>query len=132
MNPSPALASAIAATVAAAIDAGSGAGTLSVYDGDMPDTTDDAPTGTLLASFTFADPSAGAPTDGVAAWDFTTPPSATVAATGNPTWGRVADSNGNVVFDGTVGTAGADFNFSSTVWVAGQTVSLDDGTTQAG
>jgi hypothetical protein len=131
VNPSPSLASAIAATVAAAVDAGSGPGILKVYDGDMPDTTDDASTGALLATFTLPDPSAGAPTDGLATWNFTTPPSATVSA-GNPTWGRLIDSDGNVVCDGTVGVSGADFNFSSIVWTTGQTVELTSGTTQGG
>lgn len=128
----PTVASSLANVVRDAVDAGAAAGTLAVYAGDRPDTTADTPTGTLLATFTLTDPSASDATDGLANWDFTTPPSATIAATGNPSWFRVADSDGNVVMDGDVGTMGADLNFASLVWIAGETVELTAGTTTAG
>jgi hypothetical protein len=87
-----------------------------------------AATGTLLATFTLADPAAAAAAAGVATMDFSPAIDATVAADGTAGWFRVADSTGAAVFDGTVGTSGADLNFSSVAWVTGGTVELSSGT----
>lgn len=121
------LASDIADLVTAAVDAGSGAGTIKVYSGSKPASTATSPSGTLLATFTLADPAAAAAAAGVASWDFSPTISATIAASGTAGWFRVADSTGAAVFDGTVGTSGADMNFPSTAWVSGGTVELASG-----
>lgn len=126
---SSALATAMADAVTAQVDAGAAAGTLKVYTGAKPATVATAASGTLLATFTLADPSAAAAAAGVAAWDFTPSITATVAATGTAGWFRVADSNGNAVFDGTVGTTGADLNFSAVAWTSGGTVEITSGST---
>lgn len=123
------LATSIADVVTAAVDGGSGAGTLKVYTGSKPATVATGATGTLLATFTLADPSAAAAAAGVATWDFSPTITATVAATGTAGWFRVADSTGAAVFDGTVGTSGADLIFSAVAWTSGGTVELTGGTT---
>lgn len=127
-----ALANAEADNVTSKVDAGGAAGSLKVYDGDRPDTPATAATGNLLATFTLPYPSAAAASGGIASWNFATAPSTTVSVTGTPSWFRVADSTGAAVFDGDVGVTGADLNFDSLVWVAGEGVSLPSGSTQAG
>lgn len=126
---SSALATSIADVVTAAVDGGSGAGTLKVYTGSKPATVATGVTGTLLATFTLADPSAAAAAAGVATWDFSPTITATVAATGTAGYFRVADSSGTAVLDGTVGTSSADLIFSSVSWTSGGTVELSSGTT---
>lgn len=123
------LAASVADLVTTAVDAGSGAGTVKVYTGSKPATVATSPTGTLLATFTLADPAAAAAIAGVAAYDFTPPIDATVAADGVAGWFRVADSTGAAVFDGTVGESGsgADMVFSSVSWLASGTVELTSG-----
>lgn len=118
---------ALADRITALVDGGAGAGTIKVYTGTLG--TDLDPTGdTLLATFTLIDPSAAAAAAGVATWDFDPDISATVAATGTAGWFLVEDSTGADVFGGTVGTSGADMNFSSVAWVSGGTVTLTTGT----
>lgn len=122
------VASKMADQITAAVDAGTTAGTLKVYTGSKPATPETVANGTLLATFILADPVAAAASAGVATWDGRAV-TATVAATGTPGWFRVADSSGTAVFDGTVGTSGADLNFSSTAWTSGGTVTLNGGGT---
>lgn len=124
---SAAAASALADQITTLVDAGAAAGTLKVYTGVKPATPETAASGTLLATFTLADPAAAAAAAGVATWDFSPQIDATVAATGTAGWFRVADSNGTAVFDGTVGTAGTDLTFPSVDWTSGDTVSLTSG-----
>jgi hypothetical protein len=119
----------MADAVTAAVDAGAGPGTLKVYTGSKPATVATAATGTLLATFTLADPSAAAAAAGVATWDFTPTITATVAATGTAGWFRVESSTPTAVFDGTVGTSGADLNFSAVAWTSGGTVEITSGST---
>lgn len=119
-----AVASAMADQITAKVDAGTGAGTLKIYTGAKPSTPETAATGTLLATFTLADPVAAASAAGVATWN-SAAITATVAASGTAGWFRVADSAGNAVFDGAVGTSGADLNFSTVVWTAGGSVTLN-------
>ena len=113
--------------ITTAVDAGSAAGTLKVYTGAKPSTPETAATGTLLATFTLADPAAAAPSAGVATYNFSPAISATVAASGTAGWFRVADSNGTAVYDGTVGTSGQDLNFDSVAWTSGGTVTISSG-----
>lgn len=122
------LATSMADLVSAAVDAGAGAGTIKVYTGSKPATVATGATGTLLATFTLTDPAAAAAVAGVATYDFTPSITATVAATGTAGYFRVSDSSPAAVFDGTVGTSGADMNFSSVAWVSGGTVELTAGT----
>jgi hypothetical protein len=124
-------ATAMADTVAAAIDAGAGAGTLEVYTGTKPATAETAATGTLLATWTLADPALVAAVAGVADLDADPDLTAPVATDGDAGWFRVADSTGAVVFDGECGTTGgveADLNFDTLSWLAAGTVSITTGT----
>lgn len=111
------------------VDAGSGPATLTIYDGDRPDTPDDTPTGTALAVFTLADPSAAAAVAGLITWDYASAPAAaTVAADGVPAWFRVSDSDGNPVFDGDAAGDGGDMDGAAGQWVAGESVDFTGGT----
>ena len=108
------------------IDAGSGPGTIKIYSGAQPATPNTAASGTLLATVGLGDPSFGAPSNGVVAG--ADPAAVNAVATGAAGWCRVADSDGNAVFDGSVGTSGSDLNFDSVSWTAGGTVSISSGT----
>lgn len=108
-------------------DAGVGPATIKVYSGAQPATADTAASGSLLVTFTCADPAWGAASAGVKTLAGT-PLSAAAAAPGTAGWARMADSNGVTIFDGSVGTSAADFIINSTSITAGQTVNLTSGT----
>lgn len=103
------------------IDAGAAAGKLRIYDGVRPATGGAATT--LLAELTFSDPSAPGAALGVLTFSAITQDAA-ADATGTATWARVVDSDGNVVMDLSVSTAGADLNLNTTSIVAGAVVSV--------
>lgn len=107
-------------------NAGAGPGTIKIYTGAQPADADVADlTGyTLLVTFTLADPAFAAAAGGVKDLDADPDLSAAAAATGTAGWARCEDSDGNNVFDGSVGTAGTDFIINSTAITAGQTVNL--------
>lgn len=111
----------------AAVDAGPAAGTVKVYTGVQPANADAAATGTLLLTFTCADPSFAAAASGSASMNTSPVLSATAVASGTAGWARVADSTGATVFDGAVGTSGTDFTISSTAVTSGATVTLSAG-----
>ena len=81
----------------------------------------------MLAIFTCADPAFEAASAGVMDLDANPDLSTTAIASGTATWARVKDSDGTVVFDGSVGTSGTDFIITSTTVVSGQTVTLTVG-----
>lgn len=119
-----AAASAAADAVTARVDAGAGAGKLRIYDGSQPATADTAIGAQVkLAELTFSDPAFGAASNGVATANAITADSS-ADATGTAAWFRVVDSNGTTVFDGTVGTSGADLNLNTTSIVAGAEVAV--------
>jgi hypothetical protein len=114
--------------LAAAIDAGAAGATLEIRSGTQPANADATATGTLLVTFTFADPFNDTPSSGgVLTIDAAPDLSATAVAGGTATWGRLKDSNGNTILDGSVGTSGSTFNITSTTIVSGQTVTLTSG-----
>lgn len=131
MRLSTATRNAVANQITALTDAGAGPGTLKVYSGTQPATGNDAITGTLLVTFTLTDPALAAAAAGVADFDFDPDLSATAAATGTATHFRVADSDGNTVFDGDASTSGATLNLSSTAITSGGTVTLSTGAVTA-
>lgn len=110
-----------------AANAGAAAATIEVRSGTQPANADAADVGTVLATFTCADPAFETPASGVMDLDANPDLTATAAATGTASWARMKDSDGNVVFDGSVGTSGADFIITSTSIVSGQTVTLTVG-----
>lgn len=124
MRLSNAAASAAADAAVALLDAGAGAGTLSVYDGTIPTDADTAVgSQVLLATLTLSDPAFGAAVDGVATADTITS-DITADATGTATWARLADSDGNTVADLTVDTSGADINLDSVDLVVGASIAI--------
>lgn len=123
------------AEITAAIDAGTGAGKLRIYDGTQPADADTAVgTQTLLAELTFTDPSAGAPSGGV--WTASAITSDSSAnATGTATWFRVVTSANAAVFDGDISTVAAgtgDLQLDSTSITATQTVNVSSFTITEG
>jgi hypothetical protein len=106
------------------IDAGAGAGTLTIKTGTQPADADDAGSGTDLVVITLSDPAYGAASAGAAALSGT--PSGTAIATGTAGWFRVEDSTGANVFDGSVtGTGGGgDLELDNTSIATGQTVTI--------
>lgn len=113
----------------ARVDAGSGAGTLDVRTGSKPASPNDAATGTLLATFTLADPSYAAGSNGVATMDTSPILTTTAVAAGTAGWWRMKDSAGNTVGDGTAGAtgSGADLVWDNAVIANGQTLNITAG-----
>lgn len=108
----------------ALIDAGSAAGTLTIYDGTRPADPDTVvTTQTALAVLTLSDPSAAAASGGVLTLSSITQDSS-ADATGTASWFRVADSDGTAVVDGDVGTSSSDLVLNSVSIVAGGAVSV--------
>lgn len=118
---------AAANAIAALADAGPAAGTVQVRTGAQPATPDDAATGTLLATFTLADPAYAAAVAGVAALDATPTLSTTAVADGTAGWFRLLDSTGAAVLDGAVGTVGQQMNLSTVTIGTGATIELTSG-----
>jgi hypothetical protein len=105
------------------VDGGSGAGTLEIRTGSAPTNPGDADSGTLLATLTFSDPAFGNAATGVATADTITSDT-NVDATNTAAHYRVKDSDGTVIWQGSVGTSGADLNFNTVSFVAGGTAAI--------
>lgn len=108
----------------ALMDAGAGAATLKLYDGAQPANANTALAGnTLLATLTFSNPAAGGAAAGVLTFDTITEDSS-ADATGTATFGRIQDSDGNVIFDGNLGTSDAMIILNTAAIVAGGPVRI--------
>ena len=105
--------------IATAIDAGTAAATLKIYDGTRP-ATGGAVT-TLLGTFTLAYPT---PAPSAGAITFSNPADVTAVATGTASWARISDSTGAFVADLSVATASADIIVNSTSISSGQTLKV--------
>lgn len=119
--------SAAADAVVDLLDAGAGAATIEVRTGSQPATADSAATGTVLCTFTLADPAFGAASSGVATMA-STPRTTTGSAAGTAGWFRAKDSTGATVFDGSVGTSGAELNLNTLTISVGVNVEVTSGT----
>lgn len=110
------------------LDAGSGAGTIKIYDGTRPANPNAAITGTLLATVTCIDPAFGAASSGAAT--LSDPAAVTAVATGTATHFRAADSDGNAVFDGSVTATGGggDLTLATTSITSGLSIDITGGT----
>lgn len=97
-----------------AIDAGAGAGLIEIFT---------AAFGTKLATLTFTDPAFGAASAGVATASAITDDSS-ADDTGTAAVLRVTSSTPTTVFEGTVGTSGADLNLNTVSITSGDTVSI--------
>lgn len=107
------------------VDAGPSFGTIDIRSGPQPATANLAATGTLLATFTLADPAFGASAAGVATLDNTPVISTTGLAAGTAGWFRMMDSTGATVMDGLVG---AELILNTTTISIGVTIEVVSGT----
>lgn len=100
-------------------------GYLRIYSGTQPTTADTAiGAQVLLAELRFGNPAFSAAVAGVAAANAVTQDSS-ADATGTAAWFRALKSDGTTpVYDGTVGTSGADCNINSPAIQAGAAVSV--------
>jgi hypothetical protein len=107
------------------LDAGAGAGTLTIRTGAPPATPATADSGTLLATLTFSDPAFGNAATGVATASAITSDTS-ADASGTAGHFRAKDSDGNVIFQGTAGEAAdtPDMTFDDSAIVAGGTVAV--------
>jgi hypothetical protein len=113
-----------------AIDGGTGAALLRIYNGTRPSKGGTATT--LLAELTMFDPSAPNATGGVLTMNAITADSS-ANNTGTATWFRVVQSDGSTfVLDGDVSTSGSDLNLNSVSIQSGQTVEVTSWTITAG
>jgi hypothetical protein len=106
------------------VNAGSGPGVIEYRTGSQPASADTAASGSVLVTFTLADPAFAPAAGGVKDLDADPDISATATGTGTVGWARCKDSDGNTIFDGSVGTSGTDFIINSTSITSGQTVNL--------
>lgn len=128
------LAGAQADAVTTAVDGGSGAGTIKIYDGSIPaDASVAITTQNLLAEPVLNDPSfagyADATPGAVIVLDVTPEPEDSSAdATGTPTFARMCDSDGNVIvqFD-TVGVGSGELQVNAVPFQAGAKVTVTAG-----
>jgi len=117
---------ALADAIKTAIDAGSGVGTIKIYSGSQPATPQDAPTGVLLVTLAFGDPSFGSASVGVITANAIAQVNA--VATDTAGYARIADSDGNAIMDVDVGTSGCTINLNTTSIVTGGPVSITSAT----
>lgn len=99
-------------------------GTIKIYDGAQPANANTAITSqTLLVTLTFSGTAFGSGSAGVATANAIT--AGTAVATSTAAWFRVLKSDATtVVYDGTVGTSGANLNLNTTSIVSGGSVSI--------
>lgn len=107
------------------LNLGAGPATLKVYSGTQPANGDTVLSGnTLLATLTFSDPAAPAPSGGVITFSAITEDSSADAAA-TATFARIQDSDGNNVFDGDVKADGTGMiNFNRTDFAVGGPVRI--------
>lgn len=100
-------------------------GYIRIYDGSKPATADTAiGAQVLLAELRFSATSAPAAVAGVLTYNSITSDSS-ADATGTASWYRTFKSDGTTaVYDGSVGTSGADLNLNTTSIVAAAAVSI--------
>jgi hypothetical protein len=121
----PKLANNAASAAADAVTALLNNGYLRIYDGSQPATADTAvSTQVLLAELRFGATAFGAASNGVSTANAITSDSS-ADNTGTAAWFRALKSDGTTpVFDGSVGTSGANLNLNSVAISAGAAVSV--------
>lgn len=115
--------------ITAALDAGTTAALVRIYDGVRPATGGAATV--LLAELVCTDPVAPVAASGVLTFS-TINQDTSANATGTATWFRLVDSAAVFVFDGSVATSGSDLNLTTTAIVLTQPVSITSATITAG
>jgi hypothetical protein len=101
-------------------------GYLRIYDGAQPDTPETAVGAqVLLAELRFANPADGADATGGVMTLSAITDDASANATGTAAWFRALKADGTTaVFDGTVGTTGANINFNTVAFVSGALIEV--------
>jgi hypothetical protein len=106
------------------INAGAAGGTIKIYTATQPASANTAISDqTLLATLTFAEVAFGAASAGVITAETITEDAA-ADADGTAAWARIADSDGNTIFDCDVGVSGATINLNTVNLVTGGPVSI--------
>lgn len=108
-------------------DTGAGTAKLRIYTGAQPATAETAASGTLLVEIPLIDPVFPASVNGVLTMN--DPASVAATASGTAGWFRVVNPGGNTVFDGSVGTSGADLIVATTTFTSGVAVDILSGGT---
>lgn len=93
--------------ITALIDAGAGPGVMEIRSGIQPSSAQDAATGSLLGTVTFSDPAFAAASEGQATANAIASDT-NADNSGQASWARVKDSNGNTVQDYDVTDAGGN------------------------
>jgi len=130
IRPALALRNALADTINAALNAGSGPFTIEIYSGTIPTNADTAiGAQVLLAVLTGSDPAAPSASASVLTISAITGDSS-ANATGTATWARFKDSTGATVFDCSVTATGGGgvITLNTTSIVSGSPVSITSGT----
>lgn len=111
------------------LDLGAGAAEIEVRTGGQPASANDAATGSVLVTFTLADPAFGGAANGVATL-LGVPITTVGTGAGAAGWFRAMDSDGNTVLDGSVGAtgSGAQLELNTTTISVGADVSITAGT----
>lgn len=124
MANNPFLSSPAARAAADAVCALANGGTIKIYTGSQPANADATATGTLLVTLNFSATAFAASTGaGVAAANAIA--GANAVASGTAAWFRAYKSDGSTaVFDGSVGTSGADLVLSSVAITNGGNVAV--------
>lgn len=124
-----ALRNAVSNAITTLVDAGSGPGKIQIYTGAQPTNPNTAASGTLLATFTLADPSFGAAASGTITLQGV-PLSTTGLAAGTAGWFRALDSADNAVCDGTVSATGGggQIELNTTTVSVGLNLQITSGT----
>lgn len=114
-----------------AIDGGTNAGKIAVYDGTRPATGGAATTKLweLSLGTTPGTKPSGSVTNGVLTINTNGSTGAAAVATGTATWARITTDAGTFVCDLNVGTTGADINLNTVSITSGQTVYITNGGT---
>jgi hypothetical protein len=112
------------------IDAGAGAGTITIRTGSQPTNVGDAESGTLLGTLTFSDPAFGASATGTATASAITSDTS-ADATGTAGHARIFDSNAAIVMDCTCGQGSGDVNFDDNTIVLEGTIAISSMTVTA-
>lgn len=125
MANNPTMANVAANAAADAVCALANTGYLRIYSGTQPATADTAiGAQVLLAELRFGATAFGAAVAGVATANAITA-DASANATGTATWFRVLKSDGTTaLWDGSVGTSGADLNVATVAFVLGAVISV--------
>jgi|WetSurMetagenome_2_1015567.scaffolds.fasta_scaffold10605_5 hypothetical protein len=110
-------------------DSGGSAALIRLYSGSQPASANSAPSGSLLATITCADPAFDSVSAGVATFDTTPALSTSAAGDGDIGWFRMITSDGDTVIDGSVGVSGsgADLIVNSVTTTVGLSVSVTAG-----